>query len=489
MFQFLLLTAVLVVSATACESRARKIEDQNAAPKPTGNSGNQNKSTFPWNDSDTGSGGGTSDSGNGGTGSSTTPDPGAGGAGTSGAGTSGAGTSGAGTSGAGTSGAGTSGAGGSSGSSGGGSSTSGATTPTAGASVDYNSKIKTYLDAKCVSCHKPNGSRAGSPMENYANAKRFAAASVLRIESNTMPPSGGNTPDDMKTFRAWVDAGTPETAAVGGATPPNGGAGSTSIPATTLTDEQLVGDWNGEQDLVPGAWKLFSIATGKNAPPSNPAPSGSASPTVGTAPAANAITYAQVAPIIQKNCVEGCHAPNGSQRNSALNSFQALSGRLDASLGRIASNNMPTASSGRRLTDAEKKLLQDWKAQGAIEKAPPAAAGSGTSSPPNSTTGGGAATDSAANTTVTEFRIKSGTAGGDWNTAAQVVTLKVGTKFTIHNDDSVVHQWHTNGAPCGHGAAIQPGKSVVCDVVNTYDNNPVLYDHGTNGKFHVRAVR
>jgi hypothetical protein len=54
------------------------------------------------------------------------------------------------------------------------------------------------------------------------------------------------------------------------------------------------------------------------------------------------------------------------------------------------------------------------------------------------------------------------------------------------NDDDVVHQWHTNGAPCEHGDEIQPRQSATSTPSAPY-NDGALYDHISRGQFFIRA--
>jgi hypothetical protein len=95
-------------------------------------------------------------------------------------------------------------------------------------------------------------------------------------------------------------------------------------------------------------------------------------------------------------------------------------------------------------------------------------------------------TPPAANPDVVEFRIKAGTGQGAWNTKETEVVAKVGKRFVIYNDDTITHQWHTNGTPCQHGNPIEPGRSAEC-VPNAKYNGGPLYDHITNGQFFFRA--
>lgn len=89
------------------------------------------------------------------------------------------------------------------------------------------------------------------------------------------------------------------------------------------------------------------------------------------------------------------------------------------------------------------------------------------------------------------FSIPAGTASNPWNTTATVVETFVGQTLRITNNDSVVHQYHTNGKPCGHGSAMNPGASTNCVVARAYNYTAdgSLYDHnlGTKAAFYMVA--
>lgn len=91
---------------------------------------------------------------------------------------------------------------------------------------------------------------------------------------------------------------------------------------------------------------------------------------------------------------------------------------------------------------------------------------------------------------VQEFRITDGTAQSNWNGLANTVQVYVGQTLKIFNDDKVNHQLHTNGTPCGHGNLIAPGTSQNCVIKAAHNSvlNGGMYDHLTNGKFHVIAI-
>lgn len=89
------------------------------------------------------------------------------------------------------------------------------------------------------------------------------------------------------------------------------------------------------------------------------------------------------------------------------------------------------------------------------------------------------------------FTIPAGTASNPWNTTATVVETFVGQTLKLTNNDSVDHQYHTNGKPCGHGALMKPGGSTNCVISKAYNytTDGALYDHnlGTKAAFYVVA--
>ena len=87
------------------------------------------------------------------------------------------------------------------------------------------------------------------------------------------------------------------------------------------------------------------------------------------------------------------------------------------------------------------------------------------------------------------FRIPRGTGSKPWNTANNPAVMYVGKKFTIINDDTVGHQWHTNGQPCPHGDYIPPGGQYSCTPKSEFSGQ--LYDHlnQESGFFYVQSKR
>ena len=91
-----------------------------------------------------------------------------------------------------------------------------------------------------------------------------------------------------------------------------------------------------------------------------------------------------------------------------------------------------------------------------------------------------------------EFRIKSGTSSGSWNSEDSIVKFHVGDTLHIVNDDNIAHRLHTNGAPCPHGPTMAAnGGSYNCIasvVFNAVDNGNV-YDHnfGPTAVFYIQV--
>lgn len=90
-----------------------------------------------------------------------------------------------------------------------------------------------------------------------------------------------------------------------------------------------------------------------------------------------------------------------------------------------------------------------------------------------------------------DFTIPAGTGSNPWNTMATAVETFVGQTLKITNMDSITHQYHTNGRPCGHGSAMAAGGTTNCVITRAYDyrTDGVLYDHnlGTRAAFYVVA--
>lgn len=88
---------------------------------------------------------------------------------------------------------------------------------------------------------------------------------------------------------------------------------------------------------------------------------------------------------------------------------------------------------------------------------------------------------------IVEFSIAPNTGAFSWNTEETMVRVRIGDTLRIYNDDTVVHQLHTNGSPCRHGSAISPGSYWDCEISRPYDSmaRGPLYDHryGPNAKF------
>lgn len=94
-------------------------------------------------------------------------------------------------------------------------------------------------------------------------------------------------------------------------------------------------------------------------------------------------------------------------------------------------------------------------------------------------------------TSIVEFHIKAGTAGGSWNTRDTIVSVRMGDTLRFINDDSIKHRLHTNGAPCPHGPDFGPGTTFDCLITETFNSleSYPLYDHnfGSTAEFWLKA--
>src|SRR5262245_20039608 len=81
---------------------------------------------------------------------------------------------------------------------------------------------------------------------------------------------------------------------------------------------------------------------------------------------------------------------------------------------------------------------------------------------------------------IVEFHIAPGTGNGAWNSPETIVQAHVGDVLRIINDDSMMHQLHTNGIPCRHGTTMKArGGFYDCTIAMPYhrEANGPLYEH------------
>lgn len=126
------------------------------------------------------------------------------------------------------------------------------------------------------------------------------------------------------------------------------------------------------------------------------------------------------------------------------------------------------------------------------------ATASATATATGTATGTAASTSSGTGTgtsAIVEFHIKAGTGSQPWNTAATMLTAKVGQTIRLVNDDTIAHYLHTGGAPCPHGtAAFKPGATYDCVAAKAIDpaatKTPATYDHtaGPTSSFFLKVV-
>ncbi len=96
------------------------------------------------------------------------------------------------------------------------------------------------------------------------------------------------------------------------------------------------------------------------------------------------------------------------------------------------------------------------------------------------------------NADIVTFEVPKGTGKSPWNFQEKPIKAKVGQTIRFKNSDDVMHQLHTNGAPCNHGSEIQPGGSWDCVTSKPYDSmnqkDGPLWDHPHGLDSHVWIV-
>lgn len=75
--------------------------------------------------------------------------------------------------------------------------------------ISYVDPIKRILDASCVGCHKPG--LTPPDLSTYASASAAARTSWVTIQAQSMPPAVPLPADQAVAFKAWLDAGAPES--------------------------------------------------------------------------------------------------------------------------------------------------------------------------------------------------------------------------------------------------------------------------------------
>lgn len=240
---------------------------------------------------------------------------------------------------------------------------------------------------------------------------------------------------------------------------------------TGLTKAELekgkafINGWNGLTDEIPATvpWAIQNLAmTAETAPA--PGTGGAGTPSL---PGPSVSYESNIRSLLAANCTS-CHRLGGSRTQSPMTTYQEAKTHAGQIVARVLAGTMPSTGP---LSQADKDAFAAWKAANFAERSTVGSSQGGQGS-----TGGDVV-----------FRIKAGTGNGAWNTKATEVIVPLGQRLTIYNDDTVVHQLHTNGAPCQHGEPIAPGASAVCVASQPFAGEPPLYDHGTEGRFYIRT--
>jgi len=82
--------------------------------------------------------------------------------------------------------------------------------------VTYAVDIQPLLETHCLSCHssqRQGSERSGAPInvdfDSYAGIVQWIDEASLRIQSGTMPLTGGIRQEDRALFQRWIDDGFP----------------------------------------------------------------------------------------------------------------------------------------------------------------------------------------------------------------------------------------------------------------------------------------
>ncbi|MES2963672.1 MAG: hypothetical protein V4760_07255 [Bdellovibrionota bacterium] len=93
---------------------------------------------------------------------------------------------------------------------------------------------------------------------------------------------------------------------------------------------------------------------------------------------------------------------------------------------------------------------------------------------------------------IIEFRIRTGTGTGVWNTVGTPAVAFVGQTLKVINDDTIQHQMHTNGTPCPHQPnPMAPNAFYNCVLAAAHSPTATdLYDHivGTSASFYLNVI-
>lgn len=220
--------------------------------------------------------------------------------------------------------------------------------------VTYEEHVRALLERHCTRCHasdRAGGERQGAPadvnLDTYEDAVEHVDRANVRIQSDTMPPGGGELTDDERAlFQAWIDQGTQRGEPGAPRTP--------TPPAPTPTPPTPAPPTSGILPPIPLP-PLFA------SPPPTPLPGPTATP-------GGPVTYEHhVKPFLDAACVP-CHDSSKSileRRGAPLDrNFDTYEGAVashERANARIQAGTMPPDGSGiEPPTDEEKRQFQQW---------------------------------------------------------------------------------------------------------------------------------
>jgi uncharacterized membrane protein len=220
--------------------------------------------------------------------------------------------------------------------------------------ITYESHVREILERHCTRCHAADRqglARQGAPadvdLDSYENAVEHAERANVRIQSDTMPPGGGELDDrERALFQAWIDDGMPRGEPGAGETP-----GPQATPAPPL--EPLA-------PLIPPEL-LPLFPPGLFPAPERPMPTPGATPT----PSGASVTYeSDIQLFLDRVCVR-CHDSRKSlfERNGAplgvdFDTYEGAVRNAVRANARIQEDTMPPG--GGVVTDEERQEFQQW---------------------------------------------------------------------------------------------------------------------------------
>ncbi len=75
----------------------------------------------------------------------------------------------------------------------------------------YATDVSPLLYSYCTSCHQPNGSQSGKPLDTYSSVSSLSSKVSSKIADCSMPPNGSPQPTaaERDVILSWIACGAP----------------------------------------------------------------------------------------------------------------------------------------------------------------------------------------------------------------------------------------------------------------------------------------